>query len=127
RILPKHTDVVAKLADMDANGIRMTALSINDPGPELFGKEGVAIAKMVHDYLGELTKQYPSRIFGLATLPLQNMDGALLELDRCSNKLGMRGILLYSNLNGKFPDLEEFRPLFRRAEELEIPILLHPA
>ncbi len=127
RILPKHTDVAAKLADMDANGIRMTALSINDPGPELFGREGLAIAQMVHDYLGELARQHPTRFFGLATLPLQDMDGALVELERCVNKLGMRGILLYSNLDGKFPDLEEFRPLFRRAEEMDIPILLHPA
>lgn len=127
RILPKHTNVAAKLADMDANGIRMTALSINDPGPELFGREGLAIARMVHDYLGELSRQHPTRFFGLATLPLQDMDGALLELERCVNKLGMRGILLYSNLDGKFPDLEEFRPLFRRAEEMDIPILLHPA
>src|ERR1700734_3740597 len=39
RILPKHTDVKAKLTDMDRAGIRMAALSINDPGPELFGKE----------------------------------------------------------------------------------------
>jgi hypothetical protein len=45
RILPKHTDVAAKLADMDANGIQMTALSINDPGRELFGKDGLAIAQ----------------------------------------------------------------------------------
>src|SRR5580700_1327060 len=36
RILPKHTDVKAKLADMGRAGIRMTALSVNDPGPELF-------------------------------------------------------------------------------------------
>lgn len=39
----------------------------------------------------------------------------------------MKGILLYSNNAGKFPDEPEFRPLFRRAEELDIPILLHPA
>jgi predicted TIM-barrel fold metal-dependent hydrolase len=127
RILPKHTDVAAKLSDMDANGIQMTALSINDPGPEVFGKDGLAIARMVHDYLGSLAKQYPTRFFGLATLPLQDMDGALVELDRCVKSLGMRGVLLYSNLDGKFPDLEEFRPLFARAQELDIPLLLHPA
>ena len=37
RVLPKHTDVDAKLTDMDQAGIRTTMLSINDPGPELFG------------------------------------------------------------------------------------------
>jgi predicted TIM-barrel fold metal-dependent hydrolase len=82
---------------------------------------------MVHDYLGDLAKQYPTRFFGLATLPLQDMDAALVELDRCVQKLGMRGVLLYSNLDGKFPDLDEFRPLFARVEELDVPLLLHPA
>src|SRR4051794_35967969 len=49
RILPKHTDPAGKIADMDAAGIELTALSINDPGPELFGKEGPAVARMVND------------------------------------------------------------------------------
>jgi predicted TIM-barrel fold metal-dependent hydrolase len=39
----------------------------------------------------------------------------------------MKGILLYTNLAGKFPDEPEFRPLFGRAVELDVPILLHPA
>src|SRR5579864_3688329 len=40
RVLPKHTDVEAKLADMDGANIRTAMLSINDPGPELFGADG---------------------------------------------------------------------------------------
>jgi predicted TIM-barrel fold metal-dependent hydrolase len=127
RVLPKHTDVAAKLADMDAAGIGMTALSINDPGPELFGKEGPAIARMVNDWIAGIAKQHSSRFFGLCVLPLQNMDAALAELDRAVNRLGMKGVLLYSNNAGRFPDEPEFRPLFHRAEALDIPILLHPA
>jgi predicted TIM-barrel fold metal-dependent hydrolase len=42
-------------------------------------------------------------------------------------KLGMKGLLLYTNLAGRFPDEPEFRPVFARAVELDIPILLHPA
>jgi len=127
RILPKHTDVAAKLADMDAAGIRTTALSINDPGPEMFGADGPAIARMVHDWLADVVRRHPSRFFALATLPLHDTDAALAELDRCAGKLGFKGVLLYSNLNGEFPDAPRFRPLFRRAEELDVPILLHPA
>src|SRR3990172_1150553 len=111
RVLPKHMDIHAKLADMDQNGIQLTALSINDPGPELFGKEGTAIARMVNDYIAQVVKQYPTRFLGLAVLPLQDMEPALSELDRCVNKLGMKGVLVYSNLNGKFPDLPEYGPL----------------
>jgi predicted TIM-barrel fold metal-dependent hydrolase len=127
RLLPKHTDVPAKLADMDASGIGMTALSINDPGPELFAKEGPAVARLVNDWIAAIAKQHPTRFFGLCTLPLQNMEACLAELDRSVTRLGMRGILLYSNNAGRFPDEPAFRPLFRRAEELDVPILLHPA
>ena len=50
-----------------------------------------------------------------------------MELDRCVRRLGMKSILLYTNLAGKFPDEPEFRPLFARAVELDLPVLLHPA
>ena len=127
RVLPKHTDVEAKLADMDAAAIQTAALSINDPGPELFGADGAAVARLANDFLAGVARAHPGRFFPLAVLPLQDMDASLAELERARDRLGARGILLYSNLNGKFPDLPEFRPLFARAEELQLPILLHPA
>jgi predicted TIM-barrel fold metal-dependent hydrolase len=55
------------------------------------------------------------------------MKESMVELERCVRKLGMKGILLYTNLAGRFPDEPEFRPLFARAVEYDIPILLHPA
>jgi predicted TIM-barrel fold metal-dependent hydrolase len=127
RLLPKHTDVAAKLADMDAAGIGIAALSINDPGPERFGADGPTVARMANDFIAAVVERYPARFFGLAVLPLQDMPAALAELDRCVDQLGMKGILLYSNLDGKFPDEPEFRPLFRRAEQRDLPVLLHPA
>ncbi len=104
KVLPKHTDVAAKIADMDGAQIRTTMLSINDPGPELFGVDGPKVARLVHDYLADVMRAHPSRFIGLATLPLQDMDVSLQELDRCVNKLGFRGVLLYSNLDGSWPD-----------------------
>lgn len=127
RVLPKHTDVAAKVADMDAAGIRTTMISINDPGPDLFGSDGPQVARMAHDFLGELGRAYPGRFYGLATLPLQDMDAALVELDRVVHKLDFRGVLLYSNLGGRWPDEPQYRPLFRRAQDMGIPVLLHPA
>lgn len=74
-----------------------------------------------------IVKAHPHRFFGLCVLPLQDMRAALAELDRCAKQLDVKGILLYSNLAGRFPDEPEFRPLFARAVELDLPILLHPA
>jgi len=127
KVLPNHTDVAAKLRAMDAAGIRLTALSINDPGPEWFGEDGVRVARMANDFVAEIVKQYPTRFFGLCVLPLQDVPASLKELDRCVERLGMRGILLYTNLAGRFPDEPEFRPLFARAEAMGLPVLLHPA
>jgi predicted TIM-barrel fold metal-dependent hydrolase len=119
--------VDAKLADMDAAGIAITALSINDPGPEWFGAEGPAVARILNDFIGGIVKQHPARFIGLCVLPLQDEKAAQAELDRCVRQLGMKGILLYTNLVGKFPDEPEFRWLFQRAVELDLPVLLHPA
>ena len=127
RVLPKMTNLPAKLADMDRTGISMAALSMNDPGPELFGKDGAAIAAMNNDYIAEVVKTHPQRFFGLAALPFETPDVMLMEFDRAVSKLGMKGILLFSNLNGRFPDQEPFRPLFGEAERRGVPILLHPA
>lgn len=127
KILPNHMDVAAKLADMDAAGIQTTALSVNDPGPEWFGSAGPAVARTMNDFVAGIVREHPARFFGLCVLPLQDMDAAMLELNRCANELGMKGILLYTNLAGRFPDEPPFRPLFARAVELDLPVLLHPA
>jgi predicted TIM-barrel fold metal-dependent hydrolase len=127
KIPPHYFEVEAKIAAMDAAGISQTALSINDPGPEWFGADGPAVAQMLNDFVAGVVHRHPTRFFGLCVLPLQDMRASLVELDRCVKQLGMKGVLLYTNLAGKFPDEPEFRPLFGRAVELDIPILLHPA
>jgi predicted TIM-barrel fold metal-dependent hydrolase len=127
RLMPKHTDVAAKLADMDAAGISMTALSINDPGPELFGADSAAMAVLLNDMVADTVRAHPERFFGLATLPFTNGEQMLKELDRAVSKLGMKGVLLYSNIDGKFLDEPQFRPLFAEAERRGVPLFLHPA
>jgi len=127
KILPKHMDIAAKLADMNAAGIDKTALSVNDPGPEWFGTDGPAVARLMNNFVADIVHQHPSRFLGLCVLPLQETAPALAELERCVGTLGMKGILLYTNLAGRFPDEPQFRPLFARAVDLDVPILLHPA
>ncbi len=126
KVPPLYVDVDAKLATMDAAGISMTALSINDPGPEWFGVDGPVVAKLANDFIVDLISRYPTRLFGLCVLPWQDIAESLPELDRCA-KLGMKGLLLYTNLAGRFPDQPEYRPVLTRCAELGLPVLLHPA
>ena len=80
---------------MDPAGISVTALSINDARPELFGKDGPAIARLLNDFIAEVSKNPPSRFIGLAVLPLQNMNAATSELDRCVTSWGRRDSALF--------------------------------
>jgi len=127
KVPPAYVSVDAKLAAMDASGIEITLLSTNDPGPEWFGDDGPAVAQLIHNSLAGVIAKHPNRFRGLCTLPLQNEKAAAAELDRCVKKLGFVGILLYSNLAGAWCDEPQFHWLFARAEELDVPILLHPA
>ncbi|MCX7826752.1 MAG: amidohydrolase family protein [Verrucomicrobiae bacterium] len=127
KLPPHYFDVNVKLAAMDAAGVEQTALSINDPGPEWFGADGPAVAGIANDFIAGVVRRHPRRFFGLCVLPLPDMRASLAEMDRCVKQIGMRGILLYTNLAGRLPDEPECRPLFARAVELDLPVLLHPA
>ena len=127
KIPEAYTSVEAKLAAMDASGIEITLLSTNDPGPEWFGADGPAMAQVIHDALARVVGAHPKRFRGLCTLPLQDQQAAEAELDRCIRKLGFVGILLYTNLAGEWCDEPRYHWLYARAEQLGVPVLLHPA
>jgi hypothetical protein len=77
KVPPLYLDVDAKLAAMDANKIAVTALSINDPGPEWFGDDGPAVAQLANDFVAGVVSRHPTRFFGLCVLPLQNMPASI--------------------------------------------------
>ncbi|WP_246186682.1 amidohydrolase family protein [Microlunatus speluncae] len=127
KIPPEYLDLERKIAAMDKNGIDVTLLTSNDPGPEWFGADGPTVAQLLNDGVSDIVRTYRGRFAGLCVLPLQDQAAAERELDRCVKTLRMKGILLYSNLAGEWPDEPRFRWLFARAEELGVPIVLHPA
>ena len=93
----------------------------------LFRSDGPAMAKLIHDSLASVIAKHPTRFRGLCTLPLQDAKASSEELDRCVKQLGFVGVLLYSNLAGAWCDEPQFHWLFAQAEQLDVPILLHPA
>ena len=66
-------------------------------------------------------------LYAFAALPYQDMDEAMKELDRAYKDLGVKGIMMFSNINGKPITSPEFYPLYAKAEEYQLPILIHPA
>ena len=89
--------------------------------PEL-GNEG---AQAINNAIVELVETHPDRFAGLACLPWQNPDEAIIEMDRVK-ALGFRGIMLYSHIGGKPVDAPQFEAVYTHAETLRMPIVMHP-
>jgi len=124
---PEAEDYIKRIEDMDACGIDMQCLSLGIPGTDRVEPDlGISLAKMVNDEISRIVNKYPDRFVGFATLPLQDIDGALEELDRAINDLGLKGVMIYSNVAGKPLDSPEFWPFYEKSAKLKIPIFIHP-
>ncbi len=84
------------------------------------------LTRMVNEYTAQGVRQHPEHLIGLATVPLQDVDLAIKELTYGVQKLGLKGVVTGSNVNGQGFDEEQFRPFFEKVEELDVPIFVHP-
>ena len=117
-----------RIRDMERLGVSMQCLSLSAPWT-YFAKpeEEVKIAKMVNDEIARAVEKYPDRFIGLATLPLSDIDMAIEEAKRAIKDLGLKGIIMGTNINGETLDSPRLRPVFEVISSLKVPILLHPA
>ncbi len=127
-IRPKMSSVEERLADMDRMGVDIQAITI-PPYQYYYWAEpevGREVAAELNDHLAEVVAGHPDRFVAMGTVPMQNTEMAVAELERCVNKLGMRGVEIAANIDGgelSDPRLEKF---FAKVEELDVLIFIHP-
>ena len=127
---PKLSTIELRLKDMDRMGVDIQAVS---PAPQqtyYWAEPGLALeaSRMINDRLAEIAARWPDRFVGLGTVPLQNVDLAVPELERCVKELGLRGVEINPNVAGREltdPALGLDR-FFAKARELDIVIFMHP-
>ena len=127
---PKLSNIEVRLKDMDRAGIDIQAVSPapqqtyywTDPG---MGQE---LARMVNERLAEIVAKWPERFVGLGTVPLQDPDLAVSELEYAVKKLNLRGIEINGSVNGM--DLTDGRlsleRFFAKVQELDVILFMHP-
>ena len=130
RGIPVLFDLDARFRCMDEFDDYAQILCLASPPIELIAGPDVTpdLARVANDGMAEYVAKYPDRFPGfIASMPMNNPDAALEEIDRVIKDLKAVGIQFFTNVNGKPLDLPEFKPLFEKMAGYDLPIWIHPA
>ncbi|MDQ3141197.1 MAG: amidohydrolase [Bacteroidota bacterium] len=121
-------DAATRISDCDKDGISIQVLSTV---PVLFSywadaKDAYDISRFLNDHLAHTVQSNPEHFIGLGTVPLQDPDLAIREMERCVNDLGLAGIEIGSHVNNWNLNEKVLFPFYEAAEELGIALFVHP-
>ncbi|HEX2547512.1 MAG TPA: amidohydrolase family protein [Ramlibacter sp.] len=132
---PSETSPVARtlaisdvrLMQMDHRGIHTGILSVNQywwyaasqPDAEKF-------IRFQDEGLRDIVARYPGRFYFLSSPALQHPALAAQQLEHAVKNLGARGASVGGHVNGKVPSTPEFDVFWAKAQELDVPVFMHP-
>ena len=126
----RMTNLDLRLQEMDRMGVDIQVVSPNilhqctyaeDPA------EGLRLERINNDATAEMVSRAPERLVGIASIPLQDVAIAIRELERSTQDLKLKGVIVASRINELELGDPILRPFWKRAEELQIPVFVHPA
>ncbi len=122
------TDPRTRLREMDRRGVDIQVVSSNFPVSCYWmdARKGLKASRISNDGVAAFVANHPDRFVGLGSVALQSPAGAAKELERCVKDLALRGAWIASNIRGKDLGEKQFRPFWAKAEELGVPIFIHP-
>lgn len=129
RDIPVMYDLDTRFRIMEQYEDYVQVLTLNLPPIEILAgpKQSPDLAQLANDSMAELVVKYRHHFPAfVASLPMNNPDAMLREVERAVRQLDARGVQIGSNVNGRPLDEPEFRPLFSLMAELDLPIWLHP-
>lgn len=90
-------------------------------------EDNITLVKIANDEMAELVAKYPDRfIAAAASLPLNDIDASLKEAERAINQLNMRGVQVFTHINGEPLGELKFKPLYELMAKYDLPIWIHP-
>ncbi len=125
---PNMVDMALRLADLDAMGLARQVI-LPAPGQCFYGAEPTNAARatrVLNDGIAELARRGEGRLLPFGSVPMQEPELAVAELERCVGELRFHGAEILTNVAGREVSSPEFEPFWKRAAELRCLVVLHP-
>ena len=121
-------DVDAKLEAMDRMRIDVSAISVAPPTYFYYlpADAGLYASKLSNDGIAQMVAKNPARLRGMATLPMQDPDAAIVELERVVKEYGFKAVELGTSIEREQLSHPKFRPVLKTIEQLGCFIFVHP-
>jgi aminocarboxymuconate-semialdehyde decarboxylase len=125
---PRLAEIEKRLEIMNQGSIAIATVEVQTSavGYELDGSRGESWSKLYNEAIQSLVKRHPNRFAGIATVPLQDPSRAAKVLEYAIVNLKMSGVTIASNVVGKYYDSKDFDPFWKKAEELDVMMIMHP-
>ena len=131
RAIPSIMDLDARFRMMDEFGPDYRQiLTLGSPPIESLadGPLAAELARVANDGMAQLVARHPDRFAGFAaSLPMNDVAGAIREAQRAIESLGAWGVQIFTNINGRPVYTAHTRPLFDLMASLDLPMWMHPA
>src|SRR5437879_4696117 len=127
--IPVLVDVELRLRIMDRYAGYVQVLTLANPPIEVIAdaRTSPELARLANDGMAEIVAKHPDRFPAfVASLPMNNPEAAVAEIDRAVDGLGATGVQIYTNVAGRPLDLAEYQPGFARMAQRDRPIWLRP-
>jgi aminocarboxymuconate-semialdehyde decarboxylase len=122
-----HRDLAYREGVLDEHGVTMQVVTLTTPGTHVETPATAArLAALVNDEFKEAMETRGRHFTALATLPLNDPAASLKEFRRATGELGMRGAMLFSNINGVALSDRRFWPIYEAANDIGAVLYIHP-
>jgi uncharacterized protein len=108
-------DLADKYRDLDIFGVVLTIDAETTTGERYTG----------NDYIAEIVRDYPRQFIGFGSVDPWKGKAAVVEAERCSRELGLRGLKFHPPSQHFFPNEERFYPLWDMCQQLGLVVLFH--